>query len=244
MESKNETTGAIGWIDVEAPPDMPEKESEEEDGEPVTMEETHGIKPKSLNVITGMTGSGKTNLLFNIIKYNAPKFKRIRILCPTIETQPVYHKTFLKSWLYSNPTMEDIKDLFEEQKRSRKPTLWVLDDIIGVLDIHRCKLLNRIASSGRHYGLTVFILTQNLNMVGTVIRDNTVTMWITQIKHHCVATAYMMQSSMLFGNDREFGSFLRANCKDYTMCRFNLPADMDINPIVFKDLPAPKLAFR
>lgn len=74
-------------------------------------------------------------------------------------------------------------------EKTLKDTLILLDDIVGESAIRTCKLFQNIFTLGRHYRLSLIILSQNANRRGSINRE-------------CTGNAdYALTSSMLLRDD-------------------------------------------
>src|SRR5690606_4981242 len=124
------------------------------------------LKVPSFNIIGAMTGGGKTNLLLHLLKHNARKFHKIYIFCPTIDLQEAYRNIVPRKFLITEPSIERIEEIIKEQERNKKQKVaLVLDDCMCVIEIHKSNILDRLASSGRHFRITTFCLLQFMNNI-------------------------------------------------------------------------------
>jgi cellulose biosynthesis protein BcsQ len=130
-------------------------------------------------LIVGMTGSGKTQFLLNMLEteYNRV-FDYIIIVCPTIE----WNTTYL-NWSHLsdngviqipcsqemiNNVLQAVSTIFRGTN-----TLIVVDDCASSQAVKkRVSELVRLAFSARHYNLSVIVLTQQLSSVAKPFREN------------------------------------------------------------------------
>ena len=141
-------------------------------------------------LVVGMTGSGKTMYLVShlesIAKEN-PSLKKIFVICPTIK----YNRTF-KKWKFAgsavgrklisfigchqNAVDLELKEILKKcHKGTDKSlsTLVVLDDCAHSKDVKgKTNHLVELAFTGRHIGIGVVVLTQQLTSVSKAYRDN------------------------------------------------------------------------
>ena len=137
-------------------------------------------------LVVGMTGSGKTMYLVghleSIAKEN-PSLKKIFIICPTVK----YNRTF-KEWKFGrskivsfigchqNAVNLELKEILSKcHKGTNKElsTLVVLDDCAHSKDIKgKTNHLVELAFTGRHIGIGVVVLTQQLTSISKAYRDN------------------------------------------------------------------------
>lgn len=144
------------------------------------------IKPCGLITIVGKSGSGKTTLLRSIInKLYAEGLYRCYVFSSTAD---VYRNTdydFAAPRNVKKIDMEKIKRIKLKQEvivkkaatnKLIKPRRLgiVLDDFIGDnkanLNNKVCNIISQLAVSGRHYNITLIILTQHLNKAPPVVR--------------------------------------------------------------------------
>ena len=130
-------------------------------------------------LIVGMTGSGKTQFLLNMLEteYNRV-FDYIIIVCPTIE----WNTTYI-NWRHLsdhgviqipcsqemiNHVLQAVSTIFRGTN-----TLIIVDDCAASRAVKkRVSELVRLAFSARHYNLSVIVLTQQLSSVAKPFREN------------------------------------------------------------------------
>ena len=130
-------------------------------------------------LIVGMTGSGKTQFLLDMleIEYNRV-FDYIVIVCPTINWNTTYlnwshlndHGIFKVpcSQEMINHVLQAVSTIFRGTN-----TLIIVDDCASSQAVkQRVSELVRLAFSARHYNLSVIVLTQQLSSVAKPFREN------------------------------------------------------------------------
>ncbi|CAB4002866.1 Hypothetical predicted protein [Paramuricea clavata] len=130
-------------------------------------------------LIVGMTGSGKTQFLLNMIdtEYNKV-FDYIIIICPTIE----WNMTYI-NWSHISdhgviqiPCSQELTDQVLKAVSTifrGTQTLIIVDDCAaGQAVKKRVSELVRLAFFARHYNLSVIVLTQQLSSVAKPFREN------------------------------------------------------------------------
>lgn len=202
---------------------------------------THAIKSNSINIIFGKRGTGKTTLALEILLRNYAKFERVKVLCSKFYAQHLYENVLPEDCIHSNPTTAQLHALFEEQTKNNIPTIWLMDDVLSNLYRECNTICHAIACLGRHYGLTVLISTQYLHRVSRFFTGNADTLWITKIIKHYIDPVFDIQPSGRFRNPSELVNFLESVCHDYRYVRFNLTANMDTSPIVFRSITSLEL---
>jgi hypothetical protein len=132
--------------------------------------------------------SGKSFLVKHLLQYEAYKFAKIFVICPTESINHFYSDiipancifdTYSEEWaemLIMKLTIANSNKKPEEQKK----VLLILDDLISDLDFHHSKTLKNIYSRGRHYGLGILVTTQYLNSISPLIRNNTDYLFVGQ----------------------------------------------------------------
>ena len=135
------------------------------------------VKNPHTAIYSGPTGSGKTELVLNIIENEYKNhFENIVILCPTLRWNETYKE---RKFLWSDPNVyliESKDKLFEWlAKLSRifagEDTLFIVDDIISdeSIDKRRQPLLE-LAISGRHSKHSLWLLTQSYTAIPENLR--------------------------------------------------------------------------
>lgn len=154
---------------------------EQKTGETPSDDEIN-LSKNGLFLISGNTECGKSVLLMYLLQLamlrKNPLFQKILLYCPTFQMQPLYRETLPVEWCKSNFDLKDEMDrlfLSQEQefinKGSNKRILVIVDDVVGLMG--SSMTLERMASSGRHFNMTIIVLTQHLKgLVSPTIRSN------------------------------------------------------------------------
>jgi len=110
---------------------LQEEEAEEvEDILLSPVEECLDIDAFGVSIIAGMTESGKTNLVKQIIRYNSQNYHKIYLICSTIDLQS--KSDCLAKQAVLPLSEESIKKVLEEQKRKNKQGVaLIFDDVLG-----------------------------------------------------------------------------------------------------------------
>ena len=130
-------------------------------------------------IITGPTNCGKTKYLVDQLR--GPfryVFEYIILICPTY----IHNKTY-EGFARGDPRFfvfcpidnEELEDLLKASKTvfSGTNTLIILDDCAVSKELKkRSNEFIRLAFSGRHEGLSVWVLTQQLTSISKPFRDN------------------------------------------------------------------------
>ena len=149
-------------------------------------------KQPHCSMIVGQTGCGKTVFVLDLLQtvYNK-HFEHIVIFCTTLKYNRSYkNRQFIwtdnEIYLVNpsdklNETLEYYYTLFEGTN-----TLFIIDDCSAEKDIiKKRKTLSKLAFSGRHAGITVWILTQKYNSVLKDFREQLklVVLFYTKDRH-------------------------------------------------------------
>ena len=132
-------------------------------------------------IITGPTNCGKTRFLIEQLRGPFRNvFEYIFLICPTYANNKTYHRFahgdkrfFVSSPVASNSDnideiLKDVSEVF-----SGNNTLVILDDCAVSKDLkQRSNKFIDLAFSGRHEGLSIWVLTQQLTSIAKPFREN------------------------------------------------------------------------
>lgn len=140
----------------------------------------------------GPRGAGKSTLLCSLLDTHVDegglrkRFHTIFAISPTMSHDKKFKKLYdeLKQdgLHYEDATEANFQEILDKLKELRdehpkKQFLLILDDVVDKLKkSHSNTLLNHLVLAGRHYGLSMIILSQKFNAIPTLIRNNT-EMW-------------------------------------------------------------------
>ena len=132
--------------------------------------------------IVGASGSGKTNLLLNILtreQMYAGYFDSILIMSPTaLHLDKSYkvlnldEKHFLECSVESLERIRDIQSSYVEKEGIEKSpkTLVILDDIISFTRFCNSDVLRQFAVMSRHWNISLIILSQAYHRIPKTVR--------------------------------------------------------------------------
>ena len=137
----------------------------------------HTIKTPNLSLFLGRRNTGKSTLMVHLLRTlcRAGKFNWVKVYSPTAFTG-VWASIVGEASVEAVFDTEQLEEILESQAsiRSRggdNPGLIILDDCLGAVSFQN-DLWTRIASSGRHYGLTFWVSAQHVFKLPPVIRSN------------------------------------------------------------------------
>lgn len=129
-------------------------------------------------------------------------------------------------------TKEKLDKIFayqEKAKNSKKPKqcLIILDDIVGAMNNDFTGLINKIFTLGRHYNISIIVLTQFLKRVITpTIRNNIDYLFFSINNYPSLDTIFEM---IVYPHDKKhFINFVKNNTKEFRFIMYNnLTTDTD-----------------
>jgi hypothetical protein len=190
--------------------------------------------------------SGKTHLLkWMIYKIAmAGKFDYGMVVSGTAETGEwniVPGRQIFSTWGEGKPVIEK---LIASQKKflaekSKLPNVFiVLDDIIGVIPTND-NLMSRLATSARHWKITLFVCIQSAKKIPPIFRINAEYIFVfRQIDNTQVGTIYD-EFGGLFGSKEEFSNYLKEYVKNYTALFINTKTQNNEKKDMFGLIKAP-----
>ena len=144
------------------------------------------LKEPHCALICGQTGCGKTVYVLDLLETEYRDFfDRIIIFCPTYENNKTYQdRAFIKkdpNVYVINPQdkldecLEYCSNMYKKSDvTENKNTLFIIDDCAASRDIHKKRqTLSKLAFSGRHDGISVWVITQKYNSVLKDFREQT-----------------------------------------------------------------------
>jgi len=198
-----------------------------------------GLPSAGMMVITGVTGTGKTELVRRMVLDSYKRYHDCHLFCSTALEQPESYE-WLPSSKKTTEVDEDTLITFvekhkkrnrgkEESKRYRM--LLILDDVIGDVNMKNSKFIDGMASKCRHWGLMVVILTQNLKHVSPTIRNNSSRIYVTKLHEHDLKTLHTIAGG---GSIGDFMKYMKRACVDYQVILFDLKAGYGQSRMCFK----------
>jgi hypothetical protein len=191
------------------------------------------IKFPATVIIAGITKTGKTTLLTNIIYLNRNQFHRIWLLSPFAQKE--IYDYIPKKYKITDPTDVDLENIFQEQENNPEMrTCIICDDCIGRINFSKGRISKILATTGRHVNVSFIVVNQYLNDINPVVRDNAEILFVTKVKGHCIDTIYKLAGA--FSSKQHCFTFLQNTCKDYRIVRFDLSGYHDRDYYVFQSV--------
>jgi len=152
------------------------------------------FEPSNVTYIIGKRNSGKSYLLIQMLLSKdcfKGKFDEVIIINPTINYDEKY-KVIKFSRIFTEFSLELIESLINEfeEKRKQNPkynVLLILDDCISQADFKNnlaTHPLNTMAVNGRHWGLSLVILSQKWSAISSYIRAQLDYIILFEFKNH------------------------------------------------------------
>jgi len=133
----------------------------------------HRIKPNSMILTIGGTGTGKSNALVDFLDKKRDAFHDIIIFSGSTTDEPLYN--FLEKKIDGLTLINDINDVpelkeFDEEDKDEEKLI-VFDDFIN-LSKKEMKKINEYLTAGRKFGFTCWLNAQNYVSVPKTITRN------------------------------------------------------------------------
>lgn len=167
--------------------------------------------------IIGKRGSGKSTIILSMLENHlkqyydniymisttADKDKKFKKLIEELDEEDKFYKTL------NNEVIEDIMNKLEENiDDNERRNLLILDDVIHLIpnSTDKDSLFNRLIVGSRHYKVDIWITSQKLNKLNTLIRNNLdmISLFPTHNKHELDC-----YTSELNVNKKEFEEMLK-----------------------------------
>ena len=131
----------------------------------------HHIMHNSMILALGGTGTGKTNALLNYISRSSQEFSDVIVFSGSTTQEPLYELLEEKgATLYND--IDEVPELIEyDDDEKKNPKLIVFDDFINI-DNKKLKKIYNYLISGREFGFTCWLMSQNYSSVPKVIVRN------------------------------------------------------------------------
>jgi hypothetical protein len=149
------------------------------------------IKTPHLALFVARRNSGKSHLMAHLL-YTLAKGQRFRwvlVISPTAFTG-AWADIVGKDYVHPEFDSDLLDELMEEQGALREegvdnPGLVILDDCLGAANF-QSDTFTRLAASGRHYGITLWISFQSYYKAPTVVRANSDYLFVMGVQNERV----------------------------------------------------------
>ena len=152
------------------------------------------IKCPHLALFVARRNSGKSHLMAHLLHTLArgKKFNWVLVISPTAFTG-AWAEIVGRDHVHSEFDAEMLEEIMEQQAELRdnntdNPGLVILDDCLGAANFHS-DTFTKLAASGRHYGITLWISFQSYFKSPTVVRTNTDYLFILGTQNERVVKA-------------------------------------------------------
>lgn len=135
------------------------------------------LTSRAMTIFEGNTGSGKTYLAEQLLSQYKNTFKnRVYLISNTASLQNIF-PSIPKRRRFDTFDIKIIAKIVEHQKKMKEKgkmerVLIILDDCVGMLTVKQKRYLERLSTSGRHYGLCIWCLLQYVKVLPPVVRLN------------------------------------------------------------------------
>jgi len=171
--------------------------------------------------------SGKSHLLkwivYNLIK--AGKFDSILIFTQTGLANKEWD-IINEDFIYENFDPEILEKLYNKQrdlwgKGKKSNVCLILDDFIGDVTLNS-PIVQKIASTGRHFGISLFLCSQKFTqVVSPLIRENSDYVICFKQPNLNVVKLIWEEYANSFGDFKKFQNFFEKNVANYTALIIN-----------------------
>lgn len=178
-------------------------------------------------IIAGKRNSGKTHLAKHLVKYFLNEFDKVFCISPSAAINKEWHK------IIPNPD-KTVLDEYNEKwvldligqmsaankgknahSKDQKHVLLILDDIVSSSFVgQHSNALKTLASRGRHVGITILVITQNICSTSPLLRN--CADWYLLGRVNRGSMEIMREQFDIFGmKPNEWFAFINKNTTDY-----------------------------
>ena len=195
-----------------------------------------------LTLLLGVSNSGKSQLILNLLKLHSKKFSAIFVFTGTKDVCADYQCLDQRIIHAVDENLaEKIELILSNAKRLKqqgKSTLLILDDCITTKFANN-QLWDKIASMSRHSNICTLVSIQQQSKVSTVMKNNCVSLLITKLSKQNLNSLY--EYSIGFDDKASFIDYVSKGQKGYIFI-LNRGDGYDSKPYGFYKytIPAPK----
>jgi len=183
------------------PEDISEEDEPEEIKEPIQKECFDTCDKSNILIFLGITGSGKSNANKIWLANNLQNYVEIIIFSGTALKNKEYdqlrdsHANFK---IFDRVDDEDLDFIYKRryamEDPKENPMLIIFDDIVGMNDtarwFSRSHMIRKLGAQGRHFGITINFIVQQYNVIPTLLRRNTKTLFLFNVDSTELALVY------------------------------------------------------
>ena len=194
----------------------------------MTVKETFSIINKTV-CICAKRNSGKSELTGYIINKFKDDFDKIYVVCPTEPVNHFYEKSGIvdKKCIFDKLHDDWVEQLIKKMskindnkpKDDRTKILLILDDLVCDYNTHDSDTLNKLFVRGRHINISVIVISQYINLISPVIRNNSDWLIVGQMNSKSINIIYDEFINIL--TRKEFEQFYINSIEDYNFLIIN-----------------------
>ena len=194
----------------------------------MTVKETFTIINKTV-CICAKRNSGKSELTGYIINKFKDDFDKIYVVCPTEPVNHFYEKSDIvdKKCIFDKLHDDWVEQLIKKMskindnkpKDDRTNILLILDDLVCDYNTHNSDTLNKLFVRGRHINISVIVISQYINLISPVIRNNSDWLIVGQMNSKSINIIYDEFINIL--TRKEFEQFYINSIEDYNFLIIN-----------------------
>ena len=189
-------------------------------------------------LISGVTNCGKTHFVLDLLETVYPNyFDNIVLFCPTFYTNKTYENRACvkgKNFIVLNPdaVKNDLDTCLKIATETYKNTntLFLIDDCANLHDMKKKKSeLCFLAFSGRHLGITVWVINQKYNSIVKDFRENIRFLVLFYNKDEKAMKQALEENNIIPKEDRaDFITALKDNAGSKLLLRLQHPFSYEI----------------
>jgi hypothetical protein len=177
-------------------------------------------------LFSAKTGSGKSRLMRYILSENIHEFSKVYVICPTESINNFYSQLVPKKQIFNEFNEEWLEKLLKhltdlaESGDQLEHILLILDDCGSEPSFRNSKILQRIATRGRHLRISLWLSVQYIYMCPPVIRNQFDYVLCGQSNRQSLD---ILSDEFLFGDitRKEFQTLYHQNTRDFNFLVIN-----------------------
>ena len=172
--------------------------------------------------------SGKTQLMKHILKLYKDQFKAVFLVSPTEQITHTFRDLIKPENMFDEYSEEWTKKLMDKLAKinedkngiEKSHVLLILDDIAADTNLHSSKTFKQLFVKGRHYGITIFVTSQYINLISPIARTNSDWIFAGQMNRNALD---ILAQEYLSGDidKKDFIGMYNKNTQDYGFLLIN-----------------------